>query len=44
MDIRISAPEYLTKVIRLKFKFFKRPRVQNLCLPPGAKKAKHCPA
>jgi hypothetical protein len=42
MDIRISAPESLTKVIRLRFRFYLRPRVQQLCQPPGAKKPTHC--
>jgi hypothetical protein len=38
LELRITAPGYVGKVIRYKIRKGKQPKVTKLCLPPGARK------
>ena len=40
LELRITAPGYLGKVIRYTIRKGKHPKVTKLCLPPGASKPK----
>ena len=40
LELRITAPGYLGKVIRYKIRKGKRPKVTKLCLPRGTSKPK----
>jgi hypothetical protein len=42
IQIQITAPNAIGKVLRYKTRSRKLPRVRRLCLPPGAKRAKRC--
>jgi hypothetical protein len=42
LEVRITAPNTIGKVVRYKTRRRKVPRVRTLCLPPGVKRASRC--
>jgi Putative metal-binding motif len=42
LEIRITAPRVIGKVVRYKIRAGKIPRAQELCLPPGTRKPARC--
>ena len=42
LEVRVSAPEHITKVTRFVMRRGKTPRKRSLCLPPGASAPRRC--
>jgi hypothetical protein len=42
LEIRVLAPEHIGKVVRYTMRSGKLPAVKSECLPPGARKPRHC--
>ena len=42
LEVRITAPRVIGKVVRYKMRAGRLPKVQELCLPPGARQPQRC--
>jgi Putative metal-binding motif/RTX calcium-binding nonapeptide repeat (4 copies) len=42
LEVRITAPETIGKVVRYRMRSHALPKIKNLCLPPGKKKPGRC--